>query len=157
MGRTQLQDAVPMTLGQEFSAYAVMLEEDEQRLKEAAVLIREINLGATAIRTGINAHPEYARAGCEHLRRRDRHSGRHCGQSRSKPPRTPARFVQLSGVLKRVAVKLSKTCNDLRLLSSGPRTGLGEINLPAIQAGSSIMPGKLNLSSPRSSTRLPSR
>ncbi len=143
MGRTQLQDAVPMTLGQEFSTYAVMLGEDEERLKEAAALIHEINLGATAIGTGINAHPDYAEAVCRYL-----------AKITGIPLVTAANlveatqdagaFVQLSGVLKRVAVKLSKTCNDLRLLSSGPRAGLGEINLPPMQAGSSIMPGKIN-------------
>jgi aspartate ammonia-lyase len=143
MGRTQLQDAVPMTLGQEFSTYAVMLGEDEERLKEAALLIREINLGATAIGTGINAHPEYAGLVCRRLSAITGiplitapnliEATQDCGA-----------FVQVSGVLKRVAVKLSKTCNDLRLLSSGPRAGLGEINLPPMQAGSSIMPGKVN-------------
>ena len=143
MGRTQLQDAVPMTLGQEFSTYAVMLGEDEMRLREALPLICEINLGATAIGTGINAHPDYARIVCRRLREITGipvvtapnliEATQDCGA-----------FVQLSGVLKRVAVKLSKTCNDLRLLSSGPRVGLGEINLPPMQAGSSIMPGKVN-------------
>ena len=143
MGRTQLQDAVPMTLGQEFSTYAVMLGEDEQRLKEAVLLVCEINMGATAIGTGINSHPDYAGLVCRHLRETTRipvvtatnlvEATQDCGS-----------FVQLSGVLKRVAVKLSKTCNDLRLLSSGPRVGLGEINLPPMQAGSSIMPGKVN-------------
>ena len=123
MGRTQLQDAVPMTLGQEFSTYAVMLGEDEQRLREACLLIHEINLGATAIGTGIKLET----AGNLVEATQD------CGA-----------FVQVSGVLKRVAVKLSKTCHDLRLLSSGPRAGLGEINLPPVQAGSSIMPGKVN-------------
>jgi aspartate ammonia-lyase len=143
MGRTQLQDAVPMTVGQEFSTYVVMLEEDIARLKEAVLLIREINLGATAIGTGINAHPEYAALVCRHLAAITGipvltspnlvEATQDCGS-----------FVQLSGVLKRVAVKLSKVCNDLRLLSSGPRAGLGEINLPPMQAGSSIMPGKVN-------------
>src|SRR5579862_3182956 len=143
MGRTQLQDAVPMTLGQEFSTYAVMLGEDEMRLKEAVLLVCEINMGATAIGTGINAHPDYARLVCQHLRDVTGvpvvtasnliEATQDCGS-----------FVQLSGVLKRVAVKLSKTCNDLRLLSSGPRVGLGEVNLPPMQAGSSIMPGKVN-------------
>jgi aspartate ammonia-lyase len=143
MGRTQLQDAVPMTLGQEFSTYAVMLAEDQQRLREAVALICEINMGATAIGTGINSHPDYAALVCQHLRTVTGipvvtasnliEATQDCGS-----------FVQLSGVLKRVAVKLSKTCNDLRLLSSGPRVGLGEINLPPMQAGSSIMPGKVN-------------
>jgi aspartate ammonia-lyase len=143
IGRTQLQDAVPMTLGQEFSTYAVMLQEDESRVAEAASLIREINLGATAIGTGINAHPEYAERVTRHL---SEISGVEFIVSPNliEATQDAGAFVQLSGVLKRVAVKLSKVCNDLRLLSSGPRAGLGEINLPAVQAGSSIMPGKVN-------------
>jgi aspartate ammonia-lyase len=143
MGRTQLQDAVPMTLGQEFSTYAVMLEEDESRLAEAAALVREINLGATAIGTGINAHPDYAALAA---RRLSEIAGFELVTAANLVEATQdaGAFVQLSGVLKRIAVKLSKTCNDLRLLSSGPRAGLGEINLPAVQAGSSIMPGKVN-------------
>ena len=133
-----------MTLGQEFSTYAVMLGEDEQRLAEAASLIREINLGATAIGTGINAHPDYARSG-DHAPHRASPTSRSSSRPTwSRRRRTPGSFVQLSGVLKRVAVKLSKICNDLRLLSSGPRAGIGEIKLPAVQAGSSIMPGKVN-------------
>jgi aspartate ammonia-lyase len=143
MGRTQLQDAVPMTLGQEFSTYAVMLGEDEQRLQEACLLIHEINLGATAIGTGINAHPKYAELVCARL-------ADITGIKLIVAPnlveatQDAGAFVQVSGVLKRVAVKLSKTCNDLRLLSSGPRAGFNEINLPPMQAGSSIMPGKVN-------------
>ncbi len=143
MGRTQLQDAVPMTLGQEFSTYAVMLGEDEARLQEAAALVREINLGATAIGTGINAEPGYAALVCRRL-------SEVAGMELVTAPnlieatQDAGSFVQLSGVLKRIAVKLSKVCNDLRLLSSGPRAGFGEINLPAVQAGSSIMPGKVN-------------
>src|SRR3954469_341987 len=143
MGRTQLQDAVPMTLGQEFNAFAHTILEDVDRLGEAQALIREINMGATAIGTGINAPPGYA----ESVRRHLAHI--------TALPLIPApdlveatadtgAFVQLSGVLKRCAVKLSKICNDLRLLSSGPRAGLGEINLPPMQPGSSIMPGKVN-------------
>src|SRR5262249_12766312 len=137
------QDAVPMTLGQEFSTYAVMMEEDEQRLGEAALLIQEINLGATAIGTGINADPGYAALACRYL---TDISGIHVVTAPNLVEATQdaGAFVQLSGVLKRIAVKLSKICNDLRLLSSGPRAGLGEINLPAVQAGSSIMPGKVN-------------
>ena len=143
MGRTQLQDAVPMTLGQEFSTYAVMLAEDEERLREASRLITEINLGATAIGTGINTDPRYAKLVCKRL---SAISGIKLITAGNLVEATQdaGAFVQLSGVLKRVAVKLSKTCNDLRLLSSGPRAGLGEINLPAMQAGSSIMPGKVN-------------
>jgi aspartate ammonia-lyase len=143
VGRTQLQDAVPMTLGQEFSTYAVMIGEDEQRLAEAAALVREINLGATAIGTGINAHPDYAALVTGRL---SEISGFAFIVSPNLVEATQdaGAFVQLSGVLKRIAVKLSKTCNDLRLLSSGPRAGIGEIHLPAVQAGSSIMPGKVN-------------
>ncbi|MDP5240222.1 aspartate ammonia-lyase [Uliginosibacterium sp. 31-16] len=143
MGRTQLQDAVPMTLGQEFSTYAVMLGEDEERVREAASLIREINLGATAIGTGITAPPDYAARVRQHLADL---TGIALVTSPNLIEATQdcGAFVQISGVLKRVAVKLSKTCNDLRLLSSGPRAGLGEINLPPMQAGSSIMPGKVN-------------
>jgi aspartate ammonia-lyase len=143
MGRTQLQDAVPMTLGQEFSSYATMLEEDEARLREAAELVREINMGATAIGTGITAHPDYARRVCEEL---SRITGIALVTAPNLVEATQdcGAFVQISGVLKRVAVKLSKTCSDLRLLSSGPRAGLNEINLPPMQAGSSIMPGKVN-------------
>jgi aspartate ammonia-lyase len=143
MGRTQLQDAVPMTLGQEFGGYAVTIGEDRARLDESHMLIHEINLGATAIGTGLNAPIGYADAACRHL-----------AEITGLPLLTSAdlieatqdvgAFVHLSGVLKRVAVKLSKICNDLRLLSSGPRAGLGEINLPAVQSGSSIMPGKIN-------------
>ena len=143
MGRTQLQDAVPMTLGQEFGTYALMLSEDESRLLEASQLVLEINLGATAIGTGITAHPDYA------VRVQQRLAAITGVPVVTAPNLVEATqdcgsFVQLSGVLKRVAVKLSKTCNDLRLLSSGPRAGLNEINLPAKQAGSSIMPGKVN-------------
>jgi aspartate ammonia-lyase len=143
MGRTQLQDAVPMTLGQEFGAWAVMVGEDIQRVREAQALIREINLGATAIGTGLNAHPDYAPLVTEMLRQV---SGVQVVMSENLVEATQdaGAYVQLSGVLKRVAVKLSKISNDLRLLSSGPRTGLGEINLPPMAPGSSIMPGKVN-------------
>ncbi|MFE5485744.1 aspartate ammonia-lyase [Streptomyces sp. NPDC056527] len=143
MGRTQLQDAVPMTLGQEFSTYAVMLDEDRNRLAEAVELIHEINLGATAIGTGLNAPADYAETARRHL---SEITGMPLVTSANLVEATQdcGAFVQLSGVLKRLAVKLSKTCNDLRLLSSGPRAGLNEINLPAVQAGSSIMPGKVN-------------
>jgi aspartate ammonia-lyase len=143
IGRTQLQDAVPMTLGQEFSTYAVMLEEDEERLREAARLVQEINLGATAIGTGINAPAGYAPLVCRILADE---SGLPLQTSRNliEATQDTGAFVQVSGVLKRVAVKLSKTCNDLRLLSSGPQAGFGDITLPARQAGSSIMPGKVN-------------
>jgi aspartate ammonia-lyase len=143
MGRTQLQDAVPMTLGQEFHAYGVTIGEDVERLREAATLIREINMGATAIGTGINTDPRYAEIVRRHL---SDVTGIELITSPDLVEATQdtGAFVQLSGVLKRVAVKLSKICNDLRLLSSGPRAGLNEINLPPMQPGSSIMPGKVN-------------
>jgi len=143
MGRTQLQDAVPMTLGQEFSAFAHTMLEDVERLGEAQALVREINMGATAIGTGINAPKGYA----EKIRA---HLSEITGIALITAPdlveatADTGVFVQLSGVLKRCAVKLSKICNDLRLLSSGPRAGFGEINLPPMQPGSSIMPGKVN-------------
>ena len=143
MGRTQLQDAVPMTLGQEFRAFGVTIGEDIDRLREAAALIREINMGATAIGTGINTAPGYAAVVREKL---SAATGLDLVTAPDLIEATAdtGAFVQLSGILKRVAVKLSKICNDLRLLSSGPRTGLNEINLPPMQPGSSIMPGKVN-------------
>jgi aspartate ammonia-lyase len=143
MGRTQLQDAVPMTLGQEFTAFAHTILEDVDRLSEAQLLIREINMGATAIGTGLNAPRGYADRVREHLIRL---TGIELVTAPDLVEATAdtGAFVQLSGVLKRFAVKLSKICNDLRLLSSGPRAGLGEINLPPMQPGSSIMPGKVN-------------
>ncbi|MFF0952800.1 aspartate ammonia-lyase [Rhizobium leguminosarum] len=143
LGRTQLQDAVPMTLGQEFRAFAVTLREDILRLEDAARLLKEINLGGTAIGTGITADPRYAALAIAKL------------AEVSSIDLVPASdfveacwdtgaFVLFSGTLKRTAVKLSKISNDLRLLSSGPRGGFGEINLPPLQPGSSIMPGKVN-------------
>jgi aspartate ammonia-lyase len=143
MGRTQLQDAVPMTLGQEFSSYAVMIEEDENRLRESLGLLHEINLGATAIGTGITTTPGYAERARHHL---EAITGLPLTTSPNLVEATQdcGSFVLFSGVLKRIAVKLSKICNDLRLLSSGPRAGFMEINLPSRQAGSSIMPGKVN-------------
>lgn len=143
MGRTQLQDAVPMTLGQIFAAYAETIDEDRHRLREARSLITEIHLGGTAIGTGLNAPPGYAEAVRAHL---EAITGIPLITAPDLVEATQdlGAMVQVSGVLKRIAVKLSKTCNDLRLLSSGPRAGFGDITLPAVQAGSSIMPGKIN-------------
>ena len=143
IGRTQLQDAVPMTLGQEFGAYAIMLGEDEARLAEARALLTEVNLGATAVGTGINAPLGYAERVVAILAQV---SGVPLVRAANLVEATQdaGAFVQLSGVLKRVACKLSKTCHDLRLLSSGPQAGFGDILLPPRQAGSSIMPGKVN-------------
>jgi len=143
MGRTQLQDAVPMTLGQEFTAWSVMISEDVQRVGEAESLVYEINMGATAIGTGLNAHPDYARAVTEKLVEVTTLNLK-MSLDLVEATQDTGVYVQLSGVLKRVAVKLSKICNDLRLLSSGPRCGINEINLPPMQPGSSIMPGKVN-------------
>jgi aspartate ammonia-lyase len=143
IGRTQLQDAVPMTLGQTFSAFAVTVGEDMERLREAALLLHEINMGATAIGTGLNTVVGYSDLVRERI---VAITGLPLVTSPNLVEATSdaGAFVQLSGVLKRVAVKLSKICNDLRLLSSGPRAGLGEIELPAVQPGSTIMPGKVN-------------
>ena len=143
MGRTQLQDAVPMTLGQEFRAFATLLKEDHRLIENTRKLLLEINLGATAIGTGVNSPKGYAHEVVSALSKITRlkligaedyvEATSDCGV-----------FIILSSTLKRLAVKLSKICNDLRLLSSGPRTGLGEIRLPELQAGSSIMPAKIN-------------
>jgi aspartate ammonia-lyase len=143
IGRTQLQDAVPMTLGQEFDAFHTTVKEDIDRLQEAAALFREVNLGATAIGTGITADARYASLAVEELARA---SGEPMVLAANLIEATSdmGAFVLFSGVLKRIAAKLSKICNDLRLLSSGPRAGFGEIRLPPVQAGSSIMPGKVN-------------
>jgi aspartate ammonia-lyase len=143
MGRTQLQDAVPMTLGQEFDAYAVTLEEEVERLTHNANLFLEVNMGATAIGTGINADPDYSRKVIGHLREV---TGLDIVQARNLVEATQdtSAFIMYSSAVKRLAIKLSKICNDLRLLSSGPRAGLSEVNLPPMQPGSSIMPGKVN-------------
>ncbi len=143
LGRTQLQDAVPMTLGQEFATYAIMLGEDETRLEEALGLIHEINLGATAIGTGINTDARYRHLVVRHLAELSA-LPLVSAENLVEATQDTGAFIQLSGVLKRIACKLSKTCNDLRLLSSGPQAGLNEIHLPPRAAGSSIMPGKVN-------------
>lgn len=143
MGRTQLQDAVPMTLGQEFEAYAANLSEEIDRLEQNVNLFLEVNMGATAIGTGINADPDYSPLCIKHLREV---TGMPIviASNMIEATNDTGAFVMYSSAVKRLAVKLSKICNDLRLLSSGPRTGLNEINLPAMQPGSSIMPGKVN-------------
>ena len=143
MGRTQLQDAVPMTLGQEFGAYAVMVAGAERAMRGALCQLREISLGGTAIGTGINAPPGYSGVVCSRLAELTGLELRTAGDLVAATQDTDA-FVGLSGALKGTAIKLSKMCNDLRLLSSGPRSGFGDIRLPPMQAGSSIMPGKIN-------------
>ena len=143
MGRTQLQDAVPMTAGQEFNAFATNLEEEIANLERNAVLLRESNMGGTAIGTGLNAVPGFAELCTRRL-------SELCGDTLTTAedlveatPDTGA-YVSYSAALKRLAIKLSKICNDLRLMASGPRCGLHEINLPPMAPGSSIMPGKVN-------------
>ncbi|MEE6280730.1 aspartate ammonia-lyase [Georgenia sunbinii] len=143
MGRTQMQDAVPMTLGQEFAAFAALLTEEITNLARNQALLLEVNLGATAIGTGLNTPPGYSVRAVAHLAEV---SGLPVLRSTNLIEATSdtGAYVSMHASLKRVAVKLSKICNDLRLLSSGPRAGLGEINLPERQAGSSIMPAKVN-------------
>jgi len=143
LGRTQLQDAVPMTLGQEFEAFAINIREDVLRGDDMVKLFREINLGGTAVGTGINADPDYSQLAIAELARI---SGFEMVRAANliEASWDMGAFVLYSGMLKRIAVKLSKIANDLRLLSSGPRGGLNEIQLPAMQPGSSIMPGKVN-------------
>ncbi|AOF92718.1 aspartate ammonia-lyase [Sinorhizobium sp. RAC02] len=143
LGRTQLQDAVPMTLGQEFGAFAITLREDVVRLQEIVSLFREVNLGGTAIGTGINTSADYQAAAVDELRKVTGLPVVAASNLIEACWDTGA-FVLFSSMLKRTATKLSKICNDLRLLSSGPRGGFNEINLPALQPGSSIMPGKVN-------------
>jgi aspartate ammonia-lyase len=143
MGRTQLQDAVPMTLGQEFSAFAETLHGEVRALETVQNVLCEINMGATAIGTGLNAPAGYAQACTAHLARI---TGFHIylAPDLVEATQDTQAFVLYSSCMKSLAIKLSKVCNDLRLLSSGPRCGLREINLPAKQPGSSIMPGKVN-------------
>lgn len=143
MGRTQLQDAVPMTLGQEFQAFAVTLQEDIERINQAGDLLREVPLGGTAIGTGINTPSGYADLAVGYL---EDISGEPLLRARHLVEATSdtGAFVLFAGVLKRLATKLSKMSNDLRFLSSGPRAGIHEINLPPVQPGSSMMPGKIN-------------
>src|SRR5690554_6330518 len=143
MGRTQLQDAVPMTLGQEFEAFAYTLSEEVQRINQNRKLFLEINMGATAIGTGINSDPDYTPLVTRHLADITNIPLREAKNMIEATSDTGV-FVMNSSTVKRLAIKLSKISNDLRLLSSGPRTGINEINLPPMQPGSSIMPGKVN-------------
>lgn len=143
VGRTQLQDAVPMSLGAEFRGFATTIREDVQRLSDLSQLLTEVNLGGTAIGTRINAPANFGETAVSHLREI---TGEPLGVASDliEASSDLGAFVMFSSTLKRVAIKLSKICNDLRLMSSGPRAGIGEILLPPVQAGSSIMPGKVN-------------
>ncbi len=143
MGRTQLQDAVPMTLGQEFKSWATTIGEDVSRLKEVQQLILEVNMGATAIGTRVNAPDGYSEI-CVAFLAKESGIPVTLAPDLIEATVDTGAYVQIMGTLKRSAVKISKICNDLRLLSSGPRTGFNEINLPPRQPGSSIMPGKVN-------------
>ncbi len=143
MGRTQLQDAVPMTLGQTFESYAVTTGDDVDRLHQVIELMTEINLGGTAIGTRINASAKYVTEVCKILSELTGVTLR-TAENLVEATQDTGVFVRCSNALRVVAVKQSKISNDLRLLSSGPRAGFNEINLPAKQAGSSIMPGKVN-------------
>ncbi|EPY14955.1 aspartate ammonia-lyase [Strigomonas culicis] len=143
MGRTQLQDAVPMTLGEEFAAFAHWIHQEIQNLTTSSLCLLEFNLGGTAIGTGLNAAPGYAQLVLQKLAD---NTGHKCLLAEDLIAATPdcGPFVTVHGAIKRFCIKLSKISNDLRLLSSGPRTGLAEIHLPEMQAGSSIMPAKVN-------------
>lgn len=143
MGRTQLQDAVPMSLGQEFNAFSTLMNEEFRLTLALRKLLLEINLGATAIGTGINAPEGYAKLAVEKLSELTGHAFI-SSEDLIEATSDCGAYVMISSMLKRTAVKLSKICNDLRLLSSGPKAGLKEINLPELQAGSSIMPAKVN-------------
>jgi aspartate ammonia-lyase len=143
MGRTQLQDAVPMTLGQEFKGFAHTLADEVRALERVQHVLYEINMGGTAIGTGLNAPPGYATSCADHLAKITGFPI-HLAEDLVEATQDTQAFVLYSSVLKSLAIKLAKVGNDLRLLSSGPRCGLREINLPAVQPGSSIMPGKVN-------------
>ena len=143
MGRTQLQDAVPMTMGQEFNAYANNLEEEILNLERNIKLLHEINMGGTAIGTGLNAVPGFSKLCATNLSKLTGEPFISATDLVEATPDTGA-YVSYSGALKRLAVKLSKICNDFRLMASGPRCGLNEINLPPKAPGSSIMSGKVN-------------
>ncbi|MDR2710636.1 MAG: aspartate ammonia-lyase [Burkholderiales bacterium] len=143
MGRTHLQDAVPMSMGAEFNGFATTIGEEIQRIESSCNLLLEVNLGATAIGTSVNTPEGYPKLAVDYLSKVTGEKFILAGDLVEATSDTGA-YVQLSGVLKRTAVKLTKICNDLRMLASGPRCGLNEINLPQLQPGSSIMPGKVN-------------
>lgn len=143
MGRTQLQDAVPMSLGDEFKGWSTNLAEELKSLERSRDLVLEVNLGATAIGTGINAHQDFKNVSVKYLAEIT-YAPFVLAPNLIEATSDCGAYVMISGALKRIAVKLSKISNDLRLLSSGPRCGFNEINLPEMQAGSSIMPSKVN-------------
>jgi aspartate ammonia-lyase len=142
-GRTHLQDATPIRLGQEFTAYGHTVQRHRQKLAQAADWLRELNIGGTAVGTGINAEPAYPALMVTHLRQVSGLDLRE-GQDRIQLMQSMGDVATLSGALRAYVLDLNKIANDIRLLASGPRTGLAEIVLPAVQPGSSIMPGKVN-------------
>lgn len=142
-GRTHLQDAVPVRLGREFGAYALALQKSRESLAESIAALRELNLGATAVGTGMNAHPRYRRLAIRQLSRWMR-MPLYPAKNMMERTQSMADFGRVSGHLRAYALELIRIANDLRLMSSGPNTGFGEIDLPARQPGSSIMPGKVN-------------
>jgi len=142
-GRTHLQDASPIRLGQEFAAYAGCVSDDLKRITASRHKLLELNLGGTAVGTGLNADPEYVRLAVENLKRYTGFEFR-VARNFAALMQSMTDFVEFSGALRALSVDLIKIANDLRLLSSGPATGIGEISLPAVQPGSSIMPGKVN-------------
>jgi len=146
-GRTHLQDAVPLTLGNEFSGYAAAVSENTERLEKSVEDLLEVNLGGTAVGTGINAEPKYQKYALQELSRLSKIKFKPAKNMFAATANMNA-VVETSGVLRELAISLIKISSDLRLLSSGPATGLGEIKLPAVAAGSSIMPGKINPSIP---------
>ncbi len=143
IGRTHLMDATPIRLGQEFSGYASQVAHADRRLKQKLIALRELPIGGTAVGTGINTHPDFARRVCEVL---NHETGQafHEATNHFEAQAAKDALVELSGTLKTIAVSLTKIANDIRWLGSGPRCGLGELSLPAVQPGSSIMPGKVN-------------
>ena len=143
VGRTHLQDAVPMTLGQEFGGYAACIERGADDVEQASEQLKEMNLGATAVGTGLNAGDDYTRLAVSNLARSLATDVRPAA-NRFRVTQSMGDIVAYSGAMRRLAVELAKVASDLRLLSSGPRAGIAEISLPAVQPGSSIMPGKVN-------------
>jgi len=143
IGRTHLMDATPIRLGQEFSGYASQIAHADRRIMQKIIILRELPIGGTAVGTGINTHPEFARLVCEILNHETRESF-HEAQNHFEAQAAKDTLVGVAGVLKVVAISLTKIANDIRLMGSGPRGGIGELLLPATQPGSSIMPGKVN-------------
>ncbi|MGE3181024.1 MAG: class II fumarate hydratase [Phycisphaerae bacterium] len=143
MGRTHLMDATPIMLGQQFSGYASQISHADRRVLNCVIKLRELPIGGTAVGTGINTHPEFAKRVCEILNHETNESF-HEAPNHFEAQAANDAMVEVAAVLKTVAISIAKIANDVRMLASGPRSGLGEINLPEIQPGSSIMPGKVN-------------